>query len=634
MKNILLKTFILLTWLITGNQVKANHIVGGELRMKSVGSGKFEISLIQYWDKKNLIIPTPTVGGNRDPDAELYIYSKRNNMLMDLLTVTYNSTSQIEYQNKACATSRSLETLTGIYTGTISLQSGRYNDPEGYYIVWERCCRNDDINNIVNPGENGMVFYLEFPPLTVVNTSPVFQAPNGQYICINRDFTMNMSATDEDGDELRYTLVTPMRGNTSPDDPIGNDSRKNGYPLVTWINGVSLNNVISGSQPLRIDNDGLLKVNANRIGLYVFTIQCEELRNGKRIGLVRRDFQLLVIDCNDETPEQPVVMVDNKPVNEISFCPQNPIELKTDTSAEWSYQWQLNGLNIPGATNSTIMVSDTGNYSVVKSFSQKCSKDTASSSVHATFKTIEAVITEGKSVLCKNDSTTLLANGGLAGNDLTFSWKRNDVSIANGTSSQIKVHEAGLYELTVRDELEGCIGNDSILISNEDIIVDLPEKASIIEGSRITLSPQILPQNLSYSYQWSPPNGIIGGDPTKREIVVSPALPTDYLITVVSQNGCTGTATIMLNVIEKMHIPTAFSPNSDGVNDTFEIYNAKDQIETIEVYNRWGEVIFHSDGYEKPWNGTYKNNPVPAGSYTYVIKTTEREIRGDVLLLQ
>jgi hypothetical protein len=126
----------------------------------------------------------------------------------------------------------------------------------GYFIVWERCCRNDDINNIVDPGDTGMVFYLEFPPLSVRNSSPEFVAPNGQYICSNRSFSMPMSATDADGDELRYSLVTPMRGTTSPDVTIGDSISKSSYPLVSWSGGVSLSNVIPGPQPLRIDAAG------------------------------------------------------------------------------------------------------------------------------------------------------------------------------------------------------------------------------------------------------------------------------------------------------------------------------------------------------------------------------------------
>lgn len=629
----LLRFSLLLLLIISGAIVKANHIVGGELKMKSLGSNIFEISLIQYWDKKNLVVPTAGKGGNRDASAELFFYSKKDNALVDRVIATYRSTTQIEYQNKACATSRSLETLTGIYTGTISLNAQKYTDSEGYYIVWERCCRNDDINNIAYPGENGMVFYLEFPPVNFTDSSPEFQTPNGQYICVKRGFSMNMSATDADGDELRYSLVTPMRGNTSPAQPNGNSSKKAGYPLISWSAGISLENIIPGINPLSISKNGILNVTADRIGLFVFTIQCEEYRNGKKIGLVRRDFQLLVIDCNDDTPAQPVVTLYSKPVKEVLFCIEKPVELQTESALDWSYQWQLNGLNIVGATSSTMMVRDTGNYTVVKSFSKKCSKDTSSSIVHVAYREpVEAIITADKFVLCEGETSFLLANGGFLDTDLVYSWSLNDKVIPN-SSPKLEINQPGIYNLLITDQNLGCSGKDTVTIGLEKISVILPEKSSVIEGSKINITPEITPPDLLYTYHWSPPEGIIG-DTNNRNVTVAPLIPITYIIHVVSQNGCTGEAAIRINVIDKMHIPTAFSPNGDGFNDTFEIFNSKDQIVNLKIYNRWGEVIYKSDGYNEPWNGTYKNEPAPSGSYPYIIVTEFNEFKGEIFLMR
>ena len=88
MRNILPSLLILFLCFSISNSF-ANHIVGGELQMKSMGSNRFQISLIQFWDRNNLTIPTATTGGNRDTDALLFIYSKKNNVLMDQLVVLY-----------------------------------------------------------------------------------------------------------------------------------------------------------------------------------------------------------------------------------------------------------------------------------------------------------------------------------------------------------------------------------------------------------------------------------------------------------------------------------------------------------------------------------------------------------------
>lgn len=623
------------TFIFLSTHANANHIVGGELLMQPTGNGgSFEISLIQFWDTNNLTIGVPGQAGNRDESAELYIYRKRDNVLMDRVVLPYLSSESIQYQNKACAIVRSLKTTVGLYNGNITLAADRYNDADGYYMVWERCCRNRDINNIVAPGDAGMVFYLEFPPVNVRNSSPRFSAPNGQYICNNSPFTMNMSATDADGDELRYSLVTPYSGNTTPNSPYGNESVKASYPLVNWAGGISLSNVIPGPKPLAINNAGVLTVTAGSLGLYVFTVQCEEFRNGKRIGVVRRDFQLLVIDCNNDQPEQPVIMLNAQPVTQVLFCPERPVTLETESSPDWSYQWQRNGLNISGAVNPSITVSDTGVYSVVKSYTQKCSRDTSSLMVNVGYADpVTATITADKEVLCDGEVAKLTANGGNVGNGLVIAWNRDNALLPDNQPI-LQVSEQGTYMLTVSNEATGCTGSDTLIVKHETLSATLPDKEGILEGSKTTLSPVVTPMEPTYTYAWSPPDGLQSAA-NEQDAIVSPLVDTEYTVTVQSVNGCVVQAKTAVFVIDKMHIPTSFTPNNDGHNDRFEIFNAKDQIKEMRIYNRWGEVIFSSDGYNVPWDGTYKDNsPVPAGEYPYVINTDVQSVKGTVLLLK
>ena len=73
-------------------------------------------------------------------------------------------------------------------------------------------------------------------------------------------------------------------------------------------------------------------------------------------------------------------------------------------------------------------------------------------------------------------------------------------------------------------------------------------------------------------------------------------------------------------VVRVYEIPNAFSPNGDGINDTWAIRSADAFAgSVVEVYNRYGQVVFRSNGYANPWNGTYKGKPVPSGTYYFVI---------------
>ncbi|MFB9296840.1 gliding motility-associated C-terminal domain-containing protein [Persicitalea jodogahamensis] len=574
-------------------------------------ANRYTMTLVQFWDENTL------TNGNTDQSAELLFYRKRDNRLVFKSNLPFVSRRNVSYQNQACAAYRSLKTIEGTYKSTVTLPPSDFDDPQGYYIVWERCCRNDDINNIDAPGSNGMVFYLEFPPLTTQNSSPVFSFPNGDYICKDQTFSMNMSARDADDDELRYSLVTPMRGNTGRTNPIGNDSPKSGYALVNWSAGISDQNMIPGSPSLKInERNGNLTVVADQLGLYVFTIQVEEYRNGVKIGLVRRDFQLLVIECSKNTPPEPFVYHEKVKANILEFCEERPIVLDTETAPNWSYQWQLNGQNIPGETSPSITARDTGSYAVVKSFKDQCSRDTASQLVKLVQGTPPpAIISRATDTICAGKELSLLAN---EGNTYSYEWTKGFEKLSENGKT-LKVSEQAWYHLLVRDEKNGCTARDSARVSVEEISVSLPARASLLRGSSLPLRPKVESTNGPVSYSWFPPEGL--SSTTDSVPTVTPDDNRAYVLQVTSPIGCIASDTINLFVIDRLFIPDAFSPNGDGINDLFVIRNGDDQIEDIRIFNRWGSVVYQNQHYESPWDGRYRESFVPAGSYIYQIKT-------------
>lgn len=596
-------------------------------------ANQYEIILTQIWDENTLTIGTNGMNGNRDPTADILIYRKRDHQLMNQVTLRYTSSQNISYQNRACAVSRALKTLMGTYRGVTVMNQADYNDPAGYYMVWERCCRNEDINNIVAPGGSGMTFYLEFSPLSIQSASPEFSAPNGAYICKDQPFKMSMAARDDDGDELRYSLVTPLRGHTTPSRPTGDATPKNGfYPEVVWEAGISAQNAIPGNPALSIHpRTGELTVTASTLGLYVFAVQCEEYRNGQRIGLVRRDFQLLVIECNPTTPPDPLVTYQQQRVERLEFCSERPLTLETSDSPDWAYQWQLNGLNLVGETNARITVQDTGRYSVVKSFRTICSRDTASQVVEVIFgQDPPAVINRDAEIFCQGDQLRLLANDGTKVPTYTYQWQQGTRALTT-TDAFCVVEQAGTYRLLITDEANGCQASDSVAIAVESVEATLPPRQSVQRGGSIRLVPTVSPGGGTYEYAWTPTPGLISA--TDSVTTATPSETTTYTFTVTSPLGCQAEASVEVLVFDKVYIPDAFSPNGDGINDLWEIRNAQDQLEEISVYNRWGELVFHAKSYEVPWNGRYLGVQVPGGTYQYSIKTIHHHYKGAVLVM-
>lgn len=99
--------------------------------------------------------------------------------------------------------------------------------------------------------------------------------------------------------------------------------------------------------------------------------------------------------------------------------------------------------------------------------------------------------------------------------------------------------------------------------------------------------------------------------------------------------------TVLINECDtlQLEIPTAFTPNFDGVNDTWEIPGLKEIYPNnrVLVYNRWGNLIFESEGYDTPWDGTYNGEPLPVGSYFFIIDFNDgvkEQERGTVTIVK
>lgn len=287
----------------------ASHIVGGEIEVVPLknpvaGNSTHQVTLSLYFDAINGRTAA------EDLSITLQIYRKRDLVKMGEVTCPQVYRQPIKYVDPSCQKG-DLATLLMKYSNAVNLATADFSDPEGYMIVWERCCRNTIITNIQNPSNVGMVFYTEFAPVTIPNTTPHFRDIIADYVCINQNFEMDFSATDADGDSLVYTLVVPWIGNSSPQVSNPTNSPSNNYKEATWVTGININNVIPGEIPLRVDaQTGVLNVKPNKLGLYVFSVMVEEFRKGKRIGRMKRDFQLKVIDCIFNTP--PVVLVANQ----------------------------------------------------------------------------------------------------------------------------------------------------------------------------------------------------------------------------------------------------------------------------------------------------------------------------------
>ncbi|GAB3275162.1 hypothetical protein GCM10027347_48410 [Larkinella harenae] len=448
--------FRALLWLIllsVALPVLATHQVGGQIEMRAVGDvpGHFQITVTNYLEDNNRAAQTQ--GG------QIGIFRKRDNVRMLVFTVSETGQRQpVVFTNESCASSQNQRVIVATFGADIQLDPATYADAGGYYLSFQTQNRNAGINNILNPLQTGFTFYLEFPALQrngqyVANSSPHFNPINGEYLCINEAFSFPFAGVDPDGDELRYSMITPLNKNGTGRNQ---DVTAGPYPQIQWLSGFSVTNAIPGSPSLTIDTrSGQLSVTPNQLGLFVFAVNVEEYRNGVKIGEVRRDFQFLVIDCPPLATPNPLVWATNQPAGvDFSICKGKSLELQTSLNPDWNYQWRRDGLNLPEATQNKLTVSEAGAYSVFVSLKTQCGKASGSQNVQIHVVDLTSGISTTGQLCAVGGSITLSV---LAGNGLTYQWYQDEKLLTvPATNNNLTTFQPGQYRAVLNNANLGC----------------------------------------------------------------------------------------------------------------------------------------------------------------------------------
>jgi gliding motility-associated-like protein len=215
----------------------------------------------------------------------------------------------------------------------------------------------------------------------------------------------------------------------------------------------------------------------------------------------------------------------------------------------------------------------------------------------------------------------------------------SSVFSGNGISSSgvFDPASAGVGNHTIRytyTGTNGCVNYKEQPITVFPVpVIDAGPDKFVLEGGGGVLSGKGSGNGLSYS--WSPVTWL--NNSHIAQPTVTPMDDISYSLTATSSDGCIASDEVIVKVLKTPDIPNTFSPNGDGVHDKWEIkYLNTYPGCTVELYNRYGQLVFQSTGYNKPWDGTFKDKPLPAGTYYYIInpKNGRKQMSGFVDIIR
>lgn len=315
---------------------KASHIVGGDIYYDYLGNNMYRFYISVYRDCNS-------TGAQFDNPLNLAVYNSSNSLVYSISVPFPGSTPVPVVFNNPCVTPPSnICTENALYTTDINLPP----IAGGYTISYQRCCRGPNITNIINPDDTGFTLTCKVPGTAgnnYINSSPRFNDYPPQLLCNNEDLVFDHSATDPDGDQLVYSLVTPHSGGTSFNpQPVPAPSPP--YNDVVWAGGFNAANPLGPGATISINpTTGLLTASPSLTGLFVVGIRVEEIRNGVVINATTRDFLFRVFNCNLQL--EALLPTQDQLPGFVSYCQGLTVNFANNSYGGTNYAWDF---GVPG----------------------------------------------------------------------------------------------------------------------------------------------------------------------------------------------------------------------------------------------------------------------------------------------
>ena len=321
--------------------LRAGHIIGGDIYYDYLGNNNYRFNI-------SIFLECNSAAGFDSP-LNLAVYDA-NNFLIQNVAITFPGQTNVPVVfNNPCVTPPSnVCAVTATYTTIINLPPIN----GGYTISYQRCCRNPNISNIVNPADVGFTLTCKVPGIggnNYINSSPRFTNYPPLLLCNNEDLIFDHSATDPDGDQLVYSLITPFAGATGTN-PLPNPAPPPPYFNVQWMGGFSALNPLGPGATISINSStGLLTASPSLTGRFVVGVQVEEIRGGVVINRTMRDFVFQVFNCIIEM--QAILPTQEQLQGFVSYCDGLTINFENNTIFNGSpppgtnYSWDF---GVPG----------------------------------------------------------------------------------------------------------------------------------------------------------------------------------------------------------------------------------------------------------------------------------------------
>lgn len=345
-----------------------------------------------------------------------------------------------------------------------------------------------------------------------------------------------------------------------------------------------------------------------------------------------------------ESPSPAVILEDT-----MIICDATSGILTAQNISQGSGTWTLisgsGNINNPLAPTTGVNNLSTGETIFVWTVSATCGSDDDTLVVITADTPLPAVIQDDTIYACSLNSVALSANIPVIGSG---SWSSNDgltFTTPNDFNTNANINSGGWQMATFTVSSGGCPStSDSVMIfTSTQAVISNQDTTVCLENDELIAYANAAGVSEIGSWYFISGLGDLDSPNAPSTTVNNFELGSNWLVYEISHPECESTYDTLIiaaNLCDGFDpvIPTVITPNFDGVNDQFIIKNLDLVHPNCEViiFNRWGSVVFESEGYSVPWNGTRKGEPLPMGTYFYKIKLNDDSntiLSGDISII-
>jgi gliding motility-associated-like protein len=192
--------------------------------------------------------------------------------------------------------------------------------------------------------------------------------------------------------------------------------------------------------------------------------------------------------------------------------------------------------------------------------------------------------------------------------------------LSDTSSAEVVTYaENNMHYLVVASNQYGCTDSGHVAVTvNSGAVLTIPDSVTLHPGETYQLNPAT---NCTY-FSWFPPIGL--DNPYASNPVASPPVSTKYIVNAMTESGCKIVDSIVVNVDAQtlLALPNAFTPGN-GPNSEFKVIKQGiAKLNSFNIFDRWGQLVFSTTDIDQGWDGTYKGVPQPFGVYVYEISAT------------